>query len=132
MWEKLKIAPDGKFVSGLRRFNTFVLVCFAWIFFRANSTADLPVIIGKLFTDWSFGGEFISNSLNSMGLDLTAIITCVLSLVILWIIDRSKLELSDGARAINLRYAYVVWAIAIAWVLLLAGDGASSFIYFQF
>lgn len=132
MWEKLKISPDGKFVSGLRRFNTFVLVCFAWIFFRANSTADLPVIIGKLFTDWSFGKEFISGSLSAMGLDLTAILTCILSLVILWVIDRNKLELSDGAGAINLRYAYVVWAVAIAWVLLLAGDGASSFIYFQF
>ena len=30
------------------------------------------------------------------------------------------------------RYAYVVWTIALAWLLLLAGDGASSFIYFQF
>ena len=30
------------------------------------------------------------------------------------------------------KYASLIWAIAFAWLILLDGDGASSFIYFQF
>jgi hypothetical protein len=32
----------------------------------------------------------------------------------------------------TMRYVLIVWTIVIAWLMLLAGDGASSFIYFQF
>jgi len=32
----------------------------------------------------------------------------------------------------SVHYTYFLWAIAAAWLILLAGDGASSFIYFQF
>lgn len=132
IWEKIGVSPDGKFVSALRRFNTFILVCFAWIFFRANSTSDVWIIIRKLFTSWTFSIGFLTDSINAMGLDLTGILTCILSLALLSVIDRRKLELRNNTAPVNIRFGYVVWAVALAWVLLLAGDGASSFIYFQF
>ena len=48
--------------------------------------------------------------------------------------DATQLRLSrEGDGAVPaFRYAYVVWTVALAWLLLLAGDGASAFIYFQF
>ena len=132
MWEKIGISPDGKLVGAIRTFNTFMLAAFAWIFFRANSFADLKVLLTKLFTDWSLSPSFFVDSLSSMGLDLVAILTCIISVIILSMLDRTRLA-SDERRAIpDFRYAYLVWAIAFAWILLLAGDGASSFIYFQF
>ena len=39
---------------------------------------------------------------------------------------RSTLAISNGKSLVY------VWAIIIAWMVLLAGDGSSSFIYFQF
>ena len=132
MWEKIGISPDGKLVGAIRTFNTFMLAAFAWIFFRANSFADLKVLLTKLFTDWSFSPSFFIDSLTSMGLDLVAILTCIISVVILSMLDKTRLASDERRAKPDFRYAYLVWAIAFAWILLLAGDGASSFIYFQF
>ena len=41
LYEKMKIRTDSKVFAMGQRLVTFVLVCFAWIFFRANSTGDL-------------------------------------------------------------------------------------------
>lgn len=132
MWEKIGISPNGKLVGAIRTFNTFMLAAFAWIFFRANSFADLKVLLTKLFTDWSFSPSFFIDSLTSMGLDLVAILTCIISVVILSMLDKTRLASDERRAKPDFRYAYLVWAIAFAWILLLAGDGASSFIYFQF
>jgi len=129
---KIGLNPDGKLVGAVRTFNTFVLAGFAWIFFRANSFADLRVLIAKLFTDWGFSLSFFGDSLEAMGLDLVAILTCVISIVLLSLIDRTGLKADPLHPQPDFRYTYVVWAIVLAWTILLAGDGASSFIYFQF
>ena len=132
MWEKIGISPDGKLVGAIRTFNTFMLAAFAWIFFRANSFADLKVLLTKLFTDWSLSPSFFVDSLSSMGLDLVAILTCIISVIILSMLDKTRLASDERRAKPDFRYAYLVWAIAFAWILLLAGDGASSFIDFQF
>ncbi len=129
---KIGLNPEGKLVGAVRTFNTFVLAGFAWIFFRANSFADLRVLIAKLFTDWGFSLSFFGDSLEAMGLDLVAILTCIISIVLLSLIDRTGLKSDPLHPQPDFRYVYVVWAIALAWTVLLAGDGASSFIYFQF
>ena len=124
---KIGLSPEGKLVSAVRTFNTF-----AWIFFRANNFADLRVLIVKLFTDWRFSLSFFSDSLSAMGLSLVGILTCIISIIILSLLDRDGLNPNPLRSRPDFRYTYVVWAIAIAWMILLAGDGASSFIYFQF
>ena len=135
MWKALHVSPDSKAVHLLKRFNTFLLVCFGWIFFRANSFGDLTLLLKKLFTDWRFDGAYFTATLDSMGLTLTAILTSVLSLLVLQRLDVTQLDSvrANGKIALPVsRYVLAVWVIALAWVLLLAGDGASSFIYFQF
>ena len=130
----MHVARDGKGLQMFRRLVTFGLVCFAWIFFRANSMADAMLLIRKLFTDWSLTGTYFSATMDHIGLTMVAGLTSLLSIFIMNRMDINQLRLSregDGAVPV-FRYAYVVWVIAIAWLLLLAGDGASSFIYFQF
>lgn len=152
LWEKLGVKPDNKILGAAKQLGTFLLVCFAWIFFRANSFADLKVLLAKLFTDWSFNASYFTETLDSMGLGLIGILTTVLSLIIMRALDRGVLdrgffdaapnqlpaEMSDvlpakpKLSASALKGVYLIWVIALAWILLLAGDGASSFIYFQF
>ncbi len=138
MWQRLGLDPGkSTFVRMLRRVITFALVCFAWIFFRANSFSDLILLIRKLFTDWQFGLSYLTDTFDAMGLTLVGAIISVLSLLILRRMDITKLEAlpNDGGvtpRTSTARYVLTVWVIAFAWLLLLAGDGASSFIYFQF
>ena len=130
----LHISRDSKGLHIYRKCVTFVLVCFAWIFFRANSMADAMLLVKKLFTDWSLSDAYIKTSIDHLGLTLIAVLISVLSIYIMNRMDINQLRLGNDANgAIPVfRYAYIIWIIAIAWLLLLVGDGASSFIYFQF
>jgi len=130
----LHVASDAKILCFLRKMTTFALVCFAWIFFRANCMSDALLLVKKLFTDWSLSDVYFRTTLDHMGLTLIAALTSLLSVCVMNRMDSNQLRLAckgDGAVPV-FRYAYVVWTIALAWLLLLAGDGASSFIYFQF
>ena len=130
----LHISRDSKGLHIYRKCVTFVLVCFAWIFFRANSMADAMLLVKKLFTDWSLSDAYIKTSIDHLGLTLIAVLISVLSIYIMNRMDVNRLHLGNDANgAIPVfRYAYIIWIIALAWLLLLVGDGASSFIYFQF
>ena len=130
----LHISRDSKGLHLYRRCVTFVLVCFAWIFFRANSTSDALLLVKKLFTDWSLSDAYINASIDHLGLTLITVLISVLSIYIMNRMDINQLRLGNDADGVIpvFRYAYVIWIIAIAWLLLLVGDGASSFIYFQF
>ena len=114
-----------------------MLVCFAWIFFRANSISDLGVIIGKLFTDYGGDGYF-AHTFASMGLDLTAAISIALSVYILYVLDKHPMrklyavDAEAAAVSASLGYAYIIWLIIAAAALILSHGGASTFIYFQF
>ena len=138
MFEKFGWNWDSKWHGMLQTAVTFVLADFAWIFFRANNTAELGVLLNRLFTSWSVP---MSEVFDTMGLTLTGTVISVLSVAIMVILDRlvrhneqpqpdgtlrSTLAISNGKSLIY------VWAIIIAWMVLLAGDGSSSFIYFQF
>ena len=138
MFEKFGWNWDSKWHGMLQTAVTFVLADFAWIFFRANNTAELGVLLNRLFTSWSVP---MSEVFDTMGLTLTGAVMSVLSVAIMVILDRlvrhneqpqadgtlrSTLAISNGKSLVY------VWAIIIAWMVLLAGDGSSSFIYFQF
>jgi D-alanyl-lipoteichoic acid acyltransferase DltB (MBOAT superfamily) len=118
----------------LRRFNTFVLACFAWLFFRANSFSDALTLLKKLFaTGWSYS---FSEVLAGLELDLAAILMTVLSILTLIAIDRLVTYEGDGdgSNAIirNGSFIYYVWMVFFTWAVLLSKDMTSTFIYFQF
>ena len=91
------------------------------------------ILLKNLFTN--FGGlAFISE----MGITVTGALVLIISFIILVMLDR-RYSLPDsayvekgGAEIRSGTTAYLIWAVAVAWMILLAGDGASSFIYFQF
>lgn len=139
IYEKAGLDVTSKPVLGFRRVVTFLLVCFAWIFFRANNIGELGILLSKLFCDF---GAFTVFS--DMGFTLSSILILVLSFVLLSMIDRrytygSYKELT-GEKIGTDAAVFLVWAVIFAWILILGGDstssiasgGASAFIYFQF
>ncbi len=130
----VKLSDKSLPVVIFRRLAVFVLVCFAWLFFRANSMADAISLLRTLFvTGW---GVSLSDALSSMNLDLTAILMCALSILTLIMIDRIlKYEDEEGGSGLlvkNGSFIYFIWIIMFAWAILLSQDIASTFIYFQF
>ena len=134
---KLGFNEQGALVTGVRRVITFILVCFAWMSFRANSLSDLGILIKTVFVGWS---DFNFNaSLDALGINLINAITVILSVIIIKQMDiqintRPEQDHSEEALepARGTAYVYVCWTIAVAWLILLSSNVASSFIYFQF
>lgn len=142
LYQAFRIPIDAKGVIGMRRVVTFLLVCFAWIFFRANSTGDLGLLLSRLFTGWS-GVHLVSE----MGITLTGMLAVLGAIAVMIVLDRrftgpDPLPLSGQGSTVRstvpstmLRggtVLYLIWAVIFAWMILLAGNGASTFIYFQF
>jgi D-alanyl-lipoteichoic acid acyltransferase DltB (MBOAT superfamily) len=127
------LSKDSFGVVLVRRALTFVLVTFAWLFFRANSMGDAVILLKKLSS--GFGTPF-GESLSAMKLGTVALVMTVLLILTLYMIDRlltyddrpdgSALLVRDGA------FVYFIWIVMFVWVLLLSKGMSSTFIYFQF
>lgn len=112
---------------GMRKFLhwavTFAVVCFAWIFFRANSLEDATTIIKGIFSD--FGMPYLSPD------DLLA---SAMALSILFI-KESIDEFGWRIRPIGSSYwliRHVSWVFLIVYILLFGVLDGGQFIYFQF
>lgn len=131
LYSRLGVNTKSNTVRKFRTVVTFILVCFAWIFFRANNITDLLLILKNLFT--TFG---ISTFVNELNITLSGALIMILSIIIMVLLDRkltlAKYEHPSGAKLFFGTSFYLLWAIIFAWLILLAGDGSSAFIYFQF
>lgn len=139
LWRKCKLDPEGKFVSCFRIFVTFSLVTFAWIFFRANTTADAFTAIAKLFSDYRFTGEYFVHAFDAMRLTWYFAVYFVAAIALMLNLERLKSEQTiSSSKVIGyawVRYVlYVIlgFAVILSWIYLQASDIGSSFIYFQF
>ena len=130
---KAGFTEQNTVVVWTRRVITFVLVAFAWIFFRANSISDAFLLLSRLFT---FSGGGISETVTSMGLDIPTALLIVASIAVLIFIDRMlKYEDAPDSSDVLTRsgaFVYFVWIVLLCWTLLLSKDMISTFIYFQF
>ena len=133
--QKINLSPDGKLVRAVRTFNTFLLVDFAWLFFRANSTSDLGKLLSPLFSGASWRVPW-KDVCSQMGLTASGVLLTLLSLALLFLLDRLILHHDEpaGNRAFVRRGAFiaVTWIVIFAWTYLMANDMTSTFIYFQF
>lgn len=108
---------------------TVILVCFAWIFFRANSISDAIYISTHLFSGLDLSGSY--------GLDLGGLyerLLLVFSMGTLLLVDFAQAR--DG-NVLNLSNKPVVvrWAVYYALflgIVMFGKFGIQDFIYFQF
>ncbi len=114
---------------------TFLLLCFTWIFFRADTLSDATWIISRLFWDASNFGSYLQTAVTCLGLSPLAAIGMAASILVLGIYDYFSLKcdviLELSKRNCVFRYSiYIVLLVAIA---LFSEKGvATEFIYFQF
>ena len=104
---------------------TFGLVCAAWVFFRAPSTAAALGVFARLPTGWSLPA--LARLLPMLGQTTAA--RLLLGLACLRLLPSHKKALEAPAALLGV-FALVL-AVACAWFATLAG-GASAFLYFQF
>ena len=102
---------------------TAALVLFSWILFRAESAGHALTLIQSLFSPWSLSAGWAQ--LQMGWADAACLLAALFQLPLLHRMGR-------GERQRETTYFFLTVCILIAWFLRAAGNGAGSFIYFQF
>lgn len=140
-------ATQSLVLTNVRKFGatlfTFILICIAWVFFRAETISDALLMIKKMFTDWQnistrmTSPDFISQEifLNFAPYDFY---WCVAGITILLIAEFCALKEYDVQLFTNER-PFLKWTIKwlilsteILLIIVLTKSTAQQFIYFQF
>jgi len=114
--------------------TVFVLVCFAWIFFRAENLGQALYIVQHLFVGWQATPGYLAATLARMGvtgIDLVALGLAVgfMEFVHLRQRNREERHLFAGART---PVRWVVWYGLVLAIVVMGVFSNNQFIYFQF
>lgn len=114
---------------------TFILLCFTWIFFRANSIQDAVWIISRLFWDIERPLNYLQTGISCIGISSTAALGMALSLLLLTLYDLASLK-HDVIETFSRQKFFIRWPVYVLFlviIILFAPKGvATEFIYFQF
>ena len=100
----------------------------------------MSTLLAKLFTDWG-GTGYWDLSLARLSITPAEIVIAILAVIVMNLLDLLIMQNKDSvcfnrydeAKSVrDTSYVYLLMCICVAWLILLAGNGASSFIYFQF
>ena len=121
-----------KIFRAIQVFVTFILVNFAWIFFRANSLTDAITVISNLF---NFGQDI---SIYYLGLGSRSAKILIITLAITFLLEliSNKVDLKKWIQSRNIVIGWCFYYVLIFTIVIFGiyGPGYSSqeFIYFQF
>ena len=115
--------PPTRWGRAARRFVTFQVVCFAWIFFRADSFADARDVITQLFTAWGEPSPLVTGGV------LAAIAVGIGSQ---YLPRRLPLVLMARFSRLPVPAQAAVLSLALLATHAMGPEGVAPFIYFQF
>ena len=114
---------------------TFTLLCFTWIFFRANTLEDAIWVISRLFWDASRPLNYLQTAIVCLELSPVAAIGMTLSVVLLGIYDYVALK-CDVITEFSKQKCFIRWSVYVLLLVIIAlfspKGVATEFIYFQF
>ena len=132
----LGIPPGGRIRKGLARLGTLLLVCFAWIFFRAESLADAGTLVAGLFTAWDAGA--LPETFAALGMTAADAVQIVLLFVCLWLLPKlsapapARLPLAARTDVPTAAAFFPAAAVIAGWLFILSLGSSNAFIYFRF
>lgn len=124
-----------KVKSKYKLFNiiiTFLLITFAWIFFRANSINDALYVISNMFR---INFTNIKEQIISIGLDKYDLIISILSIFLLFIIEiiNKKINILEKINKMPIILRWTIYFILLFSIIILGNYGPgfdnSQFIY---
>lgn len=114
---------------------TFLLVCFAWIFFRAATIGDAFYVIRSMFTGIGSPSAYFHDCALQMELGLTNLMFHCLPMIPLFLFDLASLK-TDVIALISRQRFFIRWPVYILLllvILLFSEKGVTTeFIYMQF
>ncbi len=134
-----------KSTSTFAMIGTFVLVTFAWIFFRAQELPAAMTAVTRIFTKLNFGssvswmvGKLTAKEPFLYGLTGQSWKVLIIALLVSWVVDLAcqKCRVSDKIASAKFPVRWLVYLVLIFAVILYGmygyGYSAGAFIYAQF
>lgn len=134
IYNKLNVDPRILPVAILKVLITFSLICFSWIFFRANSLGDLVLILQKMVMNTNLSLSSLKEACISIGILKIQSLAMIGVLIIFMEIVHS-MELDGNPLKILYRIPrFARWAFyyAILFAMIFWQSQSQEFIYFQF
>lgn len=106
--------------------SVFILVCFAWIYFRANNISDAFFITKKIFLDWRSDinyGPMVTFVLSTL---------LIIFLFIVQVFQYFKISSLYFSKPKTHPVLQLFWYVGLLLGISLFGMSSSAFIYFQF
>ena len=137
LWNKANFSLDASFclppqiANALKVFSTFNLVCFAWIFFRANSMSDALYVIQHLFANI----EIHASLFNLMPGGWYDWLIALLAILVLEAVHYGQRKYGSLREVIRRQPAWLRWPVYYALVVVIFMFGkfeAGEFIYARF
>ena len=118
---------------------TFACVCFAWIFFRAETVKNALNYIVRMFT-WHDPWVFYDETLYSLGLSVKEVHVLLFSVLLILAVGLAKrvrnIRFDEWILKQNLWFRVLLMSAGVMFIVLFGKYGlaedASAFIYFQF
>ena len=114
---------------------TFIVLCFTWIFFRANTIQDAFWIISRLFWDIGRPVNYLKTAVICLDMPYLSMCGMALSAAALFVWDLLSLK-QDVIKLISRQRGLVRWplyVLLLVAIALFSHKGiATEFIYFQF
>jgi len=105
------------------RVLTFHVVCFAWIFFRADTFSRAGQVIERLFTGWGQSSPLVTTSV---------VLAIVVGIVTQYIRPTAITSLLTGFQRLPVLAQAACVAVALVVINTLGPTGVAPFIYFRF
>jgi alginate O-acetyltransferase complex protein AlgI len=122
----------------LRRAVVIAGICFAWIFFRAQSLHAALQIIARISTGTSLSRQSVANAVSQFAGDISSVAICAVTLLfiaIMFALEYGKEYIFHGAQQVfltSLKYQFASTVLLFQLIMLFGILRASSFVYFQF
>ncbi len=114
---------------------TFALLCFTWIFFRANTIQDAFWIISRLFWDIGRPFNYLKTAVICLDMPYLSMLGMLLSAAVLFMYDLVSLK-RDVIGIVSRQRGIVRWSVYVLLLVVIALFSykgiATEFIYFQF
>lgn len=114
---------------------TFILLCFTWIFFRANSIQDAVWIISRMLWDIERPLNYLQTGIMCLGISPIVAMGMGLSVLILAVYDLLSMK-GDVIAAFSRQKFFIRWPVYVLFLIIIAlfapKGVATEFIYFQF
>ncbi len=128
----LEMVAKGKHFPSVREFCsialTFILINFAWIFFRSNTLSDAFIYISKIFSVTIFSFPRFSGMMSS----ISTLLLIALLFVFEWAGRFKRFPLEDIQHHLPRKFRWSIYFALVCLIGIFMQTHETQFIYFQF